>query len=119
MFNPLSIFGHRKPDLAAMIAAASRDIIKAINQAKKEIMDQLDTDIAALQADVTNATTVTQSAVTLINGISAQIAAAVAAATAAGATPAQLDAIQAVQTSLEANTAALSAAVQANTTPAK
>ena len=91
MFNPLSIFGHRKPDLAAMIAAASRDIIKAINQAKKEIMDQLDTDIAA----------------------------AVAAATAAGATPAQLDAIQAVQTGLEANTAALSAAVQANTTPAK
>ena len=77
----------------------------------------LDTELTALQAQVTASTTVEASAVTLINGIAAQIAAAVAAAQAAGATPAELQAVTDVQTSLQNSSAALAAAVTANTPP--
>jgi hypothetical protein len=76
---------------------------------------QLDTDIAALQADVTQLTTVVGSATALINGIAAQIQTAVQAALAAGATPAQLSAIEAVGTALVSQSSGLAAAVAANT----
>lgn len=80
-------------------------------------MSQLDDKIAALQAEITNETTVVNSAIALINGISGQIAAAVAAALAAGATPAELQALTDLQTALASNDAALAAAVSANTPP--
>jgi len=54
-------------------------------------------------------------AITLINGISAQIAAAVAAAQAAGATPAQIASLTSLGSSLDASSASLAAAVAANT----
>lgn len=76
---------------------------------------QIDDEIAALQAEITNDTSVINSAVTLINGIQARIAAAVAAAIAAGATPTQLQEIQAVSDTLKANDTALASAVAANT----
>ena len=75
----------------------------------------LDTEIAALQAQVTQNVTVEGSAITLISGIAAQIAAAVAKATAAGATPAELQAVTDLGTSLSASAASLSTAVTANT----
>ena len=78
-------------------------------------MPALDDQITALTAEVTRDNTVMGSAVTLINGINARIAAAVAAAQAAGATPAQLSELVALQASLKTNTDALSAAVVANT----
>jgi hypothetical protein len=77
--------------------------------------DTLTAEIAALQADVAADSTVEASAVTLIDGFAAQLAAAVAAASAAGATPDQLSALNALHTSIEASSAGLSAAVAANT----
>lgn len=78
-------------------------------------MAALDDAITALTAEVANDTNVISAADTLINGISAQITAAVNAALAAGATPAQLAALTAVTTTLTNNDASLAAAVAANT----
>ena len=80
-----------------------------------KMANALDAEIASLQAEVTAETTVESSAVTLINGISAQIASAVAAAQAAGASPAELAAITAVQASITASSTTLASAVAANT----
>lgn len=63
------------------------------------------TDLTALQASVANNTTVVQSALTLIQGFSAALAAA-------GTDPAALAALKA---SLDASDTALAAAVAANT----
>lgn len=71
--------------------------------------------IQALQADVTAENTVIDSAVALINGFAAQLAAAIAAATAAGATAEQLQALADLGTSINDRSAGLSAAVAANT----
>jgi hypothetical protein len=62
-------------------------------------------DLTALTAEVAAVTTVEQSAITLLEGLSAQLAAA-------GTDPAKLAALQA---SLESSRAALAAAVTANT----
>ena len=80
-------------------------------------MSQMDDDITALQASVASENTVIASAVTLMNGISAQITGAVNAALAAGATPAQLQAMTDLKTAVDTNQAALAAAVTANTPP--
>jgi hypothetical protein len=80
--------------------------------------DSLAAEISGLQTDVANDTTVVGSAVTLIQGFSAQLAAAVAAAAAAGATPDQLTALAALQTSINTNASNLAAAVAANTSAA-
>lgn len=77
--------------------------------------DTLATEITALQQQVTAETTVEQSAITLINGFSGQLAAAVAAAQAAGATPDQLTALHALDQQIQTSSAALAAAVSANT----
>jgi hypothetical protein len=64
---------------------------------------------------VTNMTTVTQSAVTLINGIAARITAAIQAALANGATEAELAPVTAEVAALNQSATELAAAVQANT----
>jgi len=71
--------------------------------------------IAALTAEVTAATTVEKSAETLILGIAARIQTAVDAAIADGATAAQLQPLTDLGTALSTETAALQAAVTANT----
>lgn len=78
-------------------------------------MAAIDDKITALQAEVANQTTVDQSAITLLQGLSTQLAAALAAAANAGATPAQLQALTDLQTSLAANDTSLAAAVKTNT----
>jgi chromosome segregation ATPase len=85
-----------------------------LNQESKQ-MAKLDDDIAALQAEVAQETSVTESAIALLDGIPKMIADAVAAAQAAGATPEQLAAIEALSTSLQTQTTNLAAAVAANT----
>jgi hypothetical protein len=75
----------------------------------------LDQQITALQTAVQNETSVEQSAITLINGIPKLIADAVAKAQAAGATPAELSALTALQSQIASNGTALAAAVTANT----
>jgi hypothetical protein len=71
-----------------------------------------------LTASVNQETTVNQSAITLIQGIPALISAAVAAAQAAGATPAQLQAFEDLNTKITANASGLAAAVTAGTSAA-
>lgn len=77
--------------------------------------ENLDDKIAALTATVAAEETVEDSAIALINGFSAELAAAVAAASAAGATPYQLTALQSLNDSVAAKSASLAAAVTANT----
>lgn len=75
----------------------------------------LQSSIDALTAQVTAEDTVIDGAVTLINGFAAQLAAAVAAAQAAGASPAQLQALTDLGTTIQGKSTALAAAVTANT----
>jgi hypothetical protein len=96
--------------LLAAITALQKDV-----QAMSGTQSALDQAIASLQAQVTQETTVNQSAVTLLNGIPALIQAAVSQAQAAGATPAQLQALTDLGTTIASNTSGLSAAVTANT----
>jgi hypothetical protein len=90
-------------------------VIRLLLAKHGDIMAQIDTDIAALQTAVAAETTATQSAITLISGIQAQIQNAVDAALAAGATPAELSSITDLTTTLQAQTSALSSAVTENT----
>jgi len=78
-------------------------------------MAALDDQITALTAQVAQNTTVEKSALALINGFAAQLAAAIAAAQAAGATTAQLKALSDLGTSLKSSDDELAAAVAANT----
>lgn len=71
--------------------------------------------LASLEAAVTKAVTVEQSAITLINGIAARIQAAVDAALANGATAEELAPVQAEADTLSAQSDALATAVAANT----
>ena len=71
--------------------------------------------LESMRAAVEKATTVEQSAVTLINGTAARIQAAVDAALANGATAEELAPVQAEADALSASADALAAAVQANT----
>lgn len=80
-----------------------------------DMSDALQTAIDQLRADVTQQTTVTQSAVTLIGGIPALIADAISHAQGAGATPEQLTALQDLHDQISAESASLAAAVSANT----
>ena len=71
--------------------------------------------LADLQAAVSRDTDVVNSAVTLINGIAARIQAAIDKAIANGASEAELQPVIAEVATLNANSDALAAAVQANT----
>lgn len=71
--------------------------------------------LAALQQEVSEATTVMASAATLIRGIAARVQAAVDAAVANGATAEQLAPVQAEVDALDAGGTDLAAAVQENT----
>jgi hypothetical protein len=71
--------------------------------------------IAPLAEEVTEATTVMESATILISGFQERINTAVAQALANGATEAELAPFVALEATLEANRVALAAAVAANT----
>ncbi len=81
-------------------------------------MSKLDDSIASLTTEVANNTAVEKSALTLINGFAAQLAAAIAAALAAGASATELQSLTDLQTTLAANDTELAAAVAANQAPA-
>ena len=110
------VYFHNADDSA--ILTRLQALTHSIDQLKQEIstmsvtvQEALDT----LTAQVTQETTVNQSAITLINGFPALIAAAVAAAQAAGATPAQLAAFDTLSTTITQNATDLAAAVTAGT----
>lgn len=78
-------------------------------------MSKLDDSITALTATVTAEDTEIDAAIALINGIPALIQAAVQTALDQGATPAQLQALTDLQTTITAKSADLGKAVVANT----
>jgi ABC-type amino acid transport substrate-binding protein len=77
----------------------------------------MDDEIAVLVTDVTAMRGAVDSATALISGFQAAMAKAVADALAAGATPAQLQSLTDLDTSLNAEKTDLAAAVAANTPP--
>ncbi len=90
-------------------------LLTAFRKEFQQHMSVLDDKITALTASVAAENTVIDSAVTLINGFSATLAAAIAAALAAGATPTELQSLTDLQTGVDAKATALAAAVAANT----
>jgi hypothetical protein len=82
---------------------------------EKENMSTGNPAIDALAAQAATNESVEDSAVVVLNGIAAQITAAVNAALAGGATAAQLAAVSQVATDLNTHATALAAAVAANT----
>ncbi len=91
-------------------------LLKTNQQKEEKLMAALDDKITELQAAVEQETTVEQSAITLIKGIPALIADAVAKAQAAGATDAQLQALTDLQSKITSSATDLGTAVTANTT---
>lgn len=77
--------------------------------------DTLETEVNNLRDDVAAQLTVIDSATAAFRGLAAQLAAAEASAKAAGATEDQIAGVAAVRKTLETNTAALAAAIPANT----
>lgn len=78
-------------------------------------MEDLQSKIDALTAEVTTNTNTEKSALKAIQGIKSALDAALAAAKAAGATAVQLQALTDLTTTLGTNDAELAAAVVANT----
>lgn len=78
-------------------------------------MAVIDDDLQALNQAVAQNTSVEQSVLAALNGVPAQIQAAVNQALAAGATPEQLKAITDATAAITANNTALAAAVVAST----
>jgi hypothetical protein len=95
------------------VLANQARILANQNQGLK-LMSQISDAITALQTQVAQNTSVESSALTLIQGIAAQLAAALANAT---DDTAAVAAVTAVNTQLQTSAAALAAAVAANTPP--
>lgn len=89
--------------------------LSSLLQELENAVSVLTDKIAALQAEVTDNTSVITSAVTLINGIGAIVAAAVNDALAAGATPEVLASLDAVAVEINTASQSLADAVAANT----
>lgn len=92
-------------------------LLRNLSTQVQRMSGTLDTVIAQLVADVTAQSGVIASNTTLLQGISAQLQAALAAAQAAGATAAQLAQLTALDQSIQANTTALVDAAAANPLP--
>lgn len=107
---------HVPPELLASLSDHHllHQILAILNRMEPK-MSAMDDAIAGLQASVANLTSVDQSAIALIQGIGAQVQAAVDAALAAGATAAQLQAMTDLKAAIDAQDSALAAAVSAAT----
>jgi hypothetical protein len=116
----LAFFGNI-PQITAKLKASADALAAAVaaNQPKPsphmETSTMANPIIDALTAQVTAQLTVEQSALTLINGFTARMQAAVTAALAGGATAADLAPITAELSTMQSSATALSAAVVANT----
>lgn len=95
--------------------AATQALIQSLIQKVQTMSDKLQAGLDQLKADVTAQGDVIASATTAFQGLSKQLADALAAAKAAGATDTQLAELTALQQGVEANTTALAAAIPQNT----
>lgn len=91
-----------------------RNEIREQREGLQFMSDTIASEIAALTASVAAETSVEASAVTLIDGFAAQLAAAIAAAAAAGATPAQLQSLNTLTTTMGTSSTDLARAVAQN-----
>ncbi len=98
--------------------APSEAILQRILKEIMKMSETFDTEMTQLRNDVAAQNTVISSATAAFEGLAARLAAAEMAAKTAGATDAQVASLAAVRQSLESNTAALAAAVPANTSAA-
>jgi uncharacterized protein YunC (DUF1805 family) len=89
--------------------------VAALRKGIQTMSDTLDAEITTLTNNVAQLTTVDQSAIALLNGLSQQLAAAIAAAAAGGATADQLQQLNNLNASVAAQSGDLAAAVTANT----
>jgi hypothetical protein len=114
---PDEVHVHVHVDLGAVMARIdSMDRrIKKLSRRMERMMPALDDKIVQLQTDVSEISTVVDSAIALIGGIAEQVRRAVEEALAAGATEAQLQAMTDLGASLDAKGAALAAAVAEHT----
>jgi hypothetical protein len=99
-----------------------RQVLSQLHEVKQEIRNMsgaLSQKIADLQSDVQADTSVTESAVTLINGFAQRLQEAIDAAKASGATDAELQALSDLHAATAANTQRLADAVAANTPPSQ
>lgn len=105
------------------IALALADVSARLHSIEQRIttmsgtITNIDTGLATLQTDVNNNSDVEASAITLLQGLSRQLAAALALAQQAGGTPQQLAGFQQLHTALTSKSSELAQAV-ANNTPA-
>lgn len=89
--------------------------LQQIFQELKRMSETFDRELTQLRDDVAAQGTVIASATAAFNGLVAQLTAAETSARNAGATDAQVAGVSSVRQTLEANTAALAAAIPANT----
>lgn len=89
--------------------------LQQIFQELKRMSETFDRELTQLRDDVAAQSTVIASATAAFSGLAAQLAAAEASAKSAGATDAQIAGVSTVRQTLETNTAALAAAIPANT----
>ena len=92
-----------------------RALLVQILQEIRSMSATFDSEMAQLKADVAQQTTVIASATAAFQGLAAQLIAAEEAAITAGASADQIAGLTSVRQAMEANTAALSAAIPANT----
>ncbi len=90
-------------------------VLPLILKEMKRMSDTFDNELTQLRADVAAQSTVIASATAAFQGLAAQLSAAETAAKNAGATDAQILSVATVRQGLESNTAALAAAIPANT----
>lgn len=92
-----------------------REFLKSHFERLYHIMSQVGDAITKLQGDVAALTTADTAAVTLLNGLSTQLAKVIAELAANGVTPDQMQALTDLSAAIETNTTNLAAAVTANT----
>ncbi len=98
---------------------ATTPFLQQILQELTRMSETFDRELTQLRDDVAAQSTVIASATAAFHGLAAQLVAAEASAKSAGATDAQIAGVSAVRQTLETNTAALAAAIPANTSAAE
>ena len=114
-FREVMEFLRRDKQDREQFQTAITDNVNMLHMRINRMSGTLSTDITALQQQVTASSTVEESAVTLISGLATQLQTALTAAQNAGATPDELSALTAMQTSLQSSSSDLANAITANT----
>lgn len=118
----LAVLGFRSQsaeDAAANLRAhaETQRLIDHLTREFRSMATEFEDKLAILAADMAEQTTVVQTVQTFITGLSTQLSDALGSASTSGATPAQLAKLTELHDALQANTAKLTTAAQANIVP--